>query len=180
MKHIPLLASLLLTLCLFSFTQSDWTRYVSYEGKFSILTPGELQEKVNIIPTEVDSLAYHSFFYQPINKEPENFVYLVSYVDYPDLTFHADSTDLINDFFETTIQGATESLNGELRYTDEISLSDHPGRMFRIDYINGEAVMKTKAFLVGNRYYSIQVATHQQKSRNLDIDKFLNSFKVIE
>lgn len=180
MKISQIIGFLSVIICFFSFTQTDWKRFTSYEGKFSVLSPAELQEKVNNIETEVGTMAYHSFFYQPIEKEPENFIYMISYVDYPEAAFHPDSTEVINDFFETTIAGAVESLNGELRYSNEVSLNDNPGRIWRIDYINGEAVMKTKAFLAGNRYYSIQVASHKDKSLNNDMDKFLDSFKIIE
>ena len=58
---------ILLTLFFFTlnFTFQNWTEYKSFEGKFRVVTPGELTEKVDSIETEVGKLAYHTFVYQP-------------------------------------------------------------------------------------------------------------------
>ena len=39
--------------------------------------------------------------------------------------------------------------------------------------------MKTKAYLVNNRFYSIQVAVDADFSLDKDIDRFIDSFKLI-
>lgn len=170
----------LLTLFLTSWTVNNWSEFVSYEGKFRVLTPGEMSNKVNTITTAIGDLNYHTFIHQPEDKGADNLVYMVSYCDYPPNTISSDSTELINDFFNTTIESAVESVKGELRYASEIKLKDFPGRLWRVDYGKGSAIIKTKAFLIGTRYYSIQTITLKDRSLNESTDKFMESFNIIE
>jgi hypothetical protein len=168
-------------IALFSaWTIAPWQEFVSYEGKFKILTPGELMVKVNPIETAIGHLEYHTFIYQPEDKQSDNLVYMVSYCDYPDHSVNSDSLNLMEDFFQTTIEGAVESVNGELRYSSEIKLGDYPGRLWRVDYAEGAVVIKTKAFLVGKRYYSLQTIMLKERSLNKSSDRFIDSFHLIE
>lgn len=171
----------LLALVLSSWTFSDWTYFTSAEGRFKIFAPSELQnqEQIQAIETSLGTLEYHTFYHQPTKGETKDFIFILSYVDYPDALLLSDSTDLVNEFFSTTIEAASENLNGELKYENPLELSDYPGRIWRIDYNEGEAIMKTKAYVVGNRYYSLQVAVNSDKRFNSHIDLFLNSFELL-
>jgi hypothetical protein len=104
---------------------------------------------------------------------------MVSYCDYPKYSIHSDSTELVKDFFKTTVETAVESVKGELSYSSDITMNEFPGRLWRVDYNDGKALIKTKSFLVKNRYYSIQVISLKDKGMNLQIDKFLDSFSLL-
>jgi hypothetical protein len=158
----------------------DWHEFRSYVGRFRIYAPGEFIEKVDSIPTPVGKLAYHTFFYQPPQKDADNLLYMVSYCDYPEYSVHSDSLDLLDEFFQTTLDAATSSMRGELLYSDRIELQGYPGRIWRIDYLNGRAIVKTRAFLSGRRYFSLQTITLKEKSLNLSSDKFMDSFRLLE
>jgi hypothetical protein len=158
----------------------QWEEVKSYEGRFRILFPGTPTLNVDTIETAVGKLAYHVHFYQPTEDNPDNLVYMLSYCDYPEETFHADSTDLVNEFFEATVSSSVEAVDGELAYSSERSYLDHPGRLWRINYLEDNAVIKTRAFLVGQRYYALQVVTYREKSLNPSSDKFIESIKIIE
>jgi hypothetical protein len=158
----------------------DWQDFRSLEGKFSILFPGEPQLKVDTISTAVGPLAYHTYLYQTQDTTADNLVYLLSYCEYPEGTFHKDSTSLIDEFFEVTIDASVEAVHGELAYHTERNYRSHPGRFWRINYRSGNAVLKTRAFLVGQRYYSVQVATIRPRSLNTAGDRFMDSVRVIE
>jgi hypothetical protein len=75
---------------------------------------------------------------------------------------------------------AAKSVNGELTYYDFAWHKEYPGYLWRIDYLDGKALIKTKAFLVNRRYYAIQTVTIRPKSLNLSTDRFMDSFRVIE
>ena len=105
---------------------------------------------------------------------------MVSYCDYPEGSIHSDSTDLVKEFFEVTVESALKSVKGELFYSSEINLGQYPGMLWRVNYQKGEATIKTKSYLVGRRYYSVQTITYREKGLNPFIDKFLDSFTLIE
>ena len=163
----------------FNFATAQIGKFNSYEGKFSIQFPGEVTEQAKEIETTLGTMAYHTFYHNSTEEDATNFIYLVSYVDYPDGAIHSDSTELIEEFFQATLEESVLNMNGDLRYSDEIKLFDYPGRFWRIDYNEDSMVMKTKAFLVKNRYYSIQVGTLKELATNLDMDKFLESFNLL-
>ncbi len=178
MKNFFLSISTLILLV--SFKSEDlWKEFKSKEGRFKVYVPGKMTEKTNDIETAVGTLTYHTFMYQPPEASALNKLYLVSYVDYPEGVFHRDSTELIKAFLETSVLTSVENMQGELRYNSDINEVGFQGKLWRIDYNKGKAVIKNKAFVVGNRYYSIQVATTEKNGHNRFIDKFLNSFVLV-
>jgi hypothetical protein len=159
------------------FTQNHWQLYTSPDGRFQIEVPGSFTEKTDSVKTDVGDLVYHTFFLQT-DSTAENLFYMVSYCDYPASVVFADSTGLAEDFFKETIEAATETVKGELTYSADIQLDTHPGKTWRIDYLGGKAVIKNRAYLVGNRYYALQTIAWKDKSLNADGTKFFDSFKL--
>jgi hypothetical protein len=176
MKYLFLL---FITLPFCTHAQGDWQVFTSIDGKFKIHTPSELKENVDTLTTAIGLLAYHTFYYQPKTNQDFNEMYMVSYVDYPEGGMHSDSTLLLEDFFENTIEAAVETVKGELRYNSELNDLEYPGRLWRIDYLEGKAIMKTRAFLVNNRYYSIQTIAFKNKHLNSLTDRFMDSFELL-
>ena len=176
-KIIPLL--LLYSLISMSMTQPSWDVFKSFDGQFKILTPGEMIKKENLIKTEIGELNYITFLHQPTGKDPDNLMYVVSYCDYPKYSIHSDSTELLKEFFDTTVETSVESVKGKLSYSSQIKMNEFPGRLWRVDYNDGNVLIKTRSFLVKNRFYSIQVISLKDKGMNLRIDKFLDSFSLL-
>lgn len=143
------------------------------------MAPGLLQEKVDTIATPVGRLPYHSFFYQPPEKNADNVLYLLSYCDYPPGTMHSDSTALLAEFFQTTLAAAAEAVDGEVRYSDDIRIKKYPGKLWRIDYLDGKAVIKTRAYMVERRFYTIQAIMFYEHSLNPLSDRFIGSFRLL-
>ena len=156
----------------------NWKEFRSYEGRFRVLIPGEMQRNERTIHTDIGEIKYVTHYYQNTESEVENNVYMVSYCDYPAHSIHSDSTDLIEEFFESTLESATKSISGELRYVDKMNYKDYPSRFWRIDYRSGTATIKTRAFLIKNRFYIVQAAMERGKSLNEAADKFMDSFAV--
>ncbi len=166
----------------FQLTPVDeqWQELISYEGRFRLLVPGPVQLKVDSITTEIGKLAYHTFLYQPEDQKADNLLYLISYCDYPSNSVHSDSTDLLEEFFDATIETAVSSVQGVLLYDDELFIKKFPGRIWRIDYLEGKAVIKNRAFLVNDRFYSLRTIALKQKSLNPTSDQFFESFHLLE
>lgn len=160
------------------FPQNKWIDYTDLNGRFKISTPGNFEEKIDTVETEIGQLIYHTLFYQNDIDRTNNDVYMVSYCDYPEEIIFADSTDLAGEFFQSTMESAAESVEGEILYSTDINLDNHPGKFWRIDYMEGAGVIKTKAYLVRNRYYAVQVITFDYKKENTFADRFFDSFSI--
>lgn len=170
----------LLSLLLMSAGVQSWLEFRSVEGRFKVLAPGTLEEKVTTAKTALGELEYHAFLHQEEDTDvSDNLLYFVNYCDYPEGSIHSDSTDLIDEFFDATIDAAKTSVDGELRYATRVNMKGYPGIQWRVDYNDGTAVIKTKAYLVGNRYYSVRTVCLRDKSLNVSTDKFMDSFKVM-
>jgi ribosomal protein L35AE/L33A len=157
-----------------------WKEYQSYEGRFSIQLPTEdVLQKIIPIKTLVGDLEEHSFYQVPPNSDAENKFYQVTYIDYPAGTFHRDSTELRDLFYQTSLESAALRLGGKVMYSDNTETQSIRGKVWRIDYNRGNSVMKTKVFLFGDRFFTVSVATQKARSRNLEMDKFLDSFSFI-
>ena len=157
-----------------------WEDFTSMPGQFKVRVPGPFKEKADIFQTDIGILVYHTFFYQDQSEGAENFIYMISYVDYPSGAVHSDSTDLIDEFFQATIDQATFSIAGDLAYSNPIKEQGYPGFLWRINYRQNTSVIKTKAFLKDNRYYAIQAVTAKDLALNPTIDRFMDSFKLLE
>ena len=161
------------------YSTSD-TLYRSIDAGFEVRVPGEMQHHIEQIKTEIGEVDYHSFYYQADQDSNGGLVYVISYYESPALLFSRDSISLIEEFFQSTVEQAAVSLAGEVLILDDISYQGkYPGKFWRIHYNGGRSVMKTKAYLVGERFYSVQVAVEAQYSLSNEIDTFMDSFKLI-
>lgn len=162
-----------------SWEQSaSWQEFSHYDGRFSVVSPGPFTEKIDSVRTALGVLAYHSFFFQPSAENADNAVYMVSYCDYPEGSVHSDSIGLVQDFFDATQESAALSVRGDVRYSDSVALYNYPGRIWRIDYRDGRASIRTRAYVVANRYYAIQTVCKKELGLNPSSDRFLDSFRL--
>lgn len=178
MKSISLV---FLSVLILSFTLplAKWKEFSSFEGKFKVMTPtGAMTEKVSKMKTEMGELDYHQFIYKPEEKDAENVFYLVNYCEYPKGTFPSDSTDLINEFLNTTIDASAASVKGKISYQSDINQSLFKGKVWRVQYNEDKVQVKNKCFIARDRFYLLQVMTLKQHSLNTSIDKFLDSFQM--
>jgi hypothetical protein len=170
--------SLLILLSSLTLTALTWKEFKTYEGKFRVLTPtGEMTEKVKSIKTGLGEVAYHTFMNRPEEKNPDCVFYVVNYCDYPKGTFPADSTDLINEFLDETVNESVKTVGGVLTYQSDIQILTNRGKIWRVQYNGDRALIKSKCFLVGDRFYLVQTMMKKEKSMNPSADKFLDSFQ---
>lgn len=166
----------------FSIIQNDntWRDFISYKGEFKIKSPGTIKESINTAETTLGTLEYHIFFYRDNDKDADNLLYMISYCDYPEGSIHSDSTELAKEFLDATIDESVKSVNGKLIYSNDIKIKGFPAKLWRVDYGDGQGVIRTKAFIRGNRFYTIQTACDKNKSLNISSDKFIDSFKLLD
>lgn len=151
----------------------------SYDGRFQILAPGEMTEAVDTLQTAIGKTVHHTFYYQAPNENENVLFYSVIYYDLPKNSINSDSTEWIEEFFVNTTESAARSVRGELLYQNYEELSGFPGYFWRIDYLDGKAVIKSKAWLADNRYYELKTISWKEKTVNQDSEKFFDSFKLL-
>jgi hypothetical protein len=169
--------SLAAFLILFSFTTTTWKEFRSAEGRFRVLTPGDLILKKAKIKTNVGTLDYNTYYYQTKKGTGVYTYYAVQYYDYPEGTINMDSTSMINELLETTIVSSMASIKGELLYKSEVDGSAYPSRLWRMDF--GNAFAKSKCFIKKDHFIMIQYITLKSNT-SLDGDKFLNSLRILD
>ena len=177
--YIPLKIFLFVFGTFWTAENTEWRSFTSKEGGFSVLIPGEFVREHKVIKTDIGDLPHISYVYQDTLGHSKNELYVISYSDYPKNTFHKDSMDLIDELLEVSVDQKNKNLKGQITYNHKIKVEGYPGRIFRINYNNGKIVMKSKMFLVKDRFYSIQIYTLYKHSLNFNIDKFFNSFRLI-
>jgi hypothetical protein len=156
-----------------------WREYKSFEGKFRVVVPkGDMTEKTNKVKTAVGELVFHSFIHKSEGEKPDCVFYLVNYCDYPKGSFPTDSTDLINEFLNSTVEESATSVGGQVIYQNDVHFLNHKGKIWRVNYNKDKAIIKSKCFLVGDRFYMIQTMMTKDKSLNPSADKFLDSFQA--
>ena len=161
-------------------TEARWEQVRSYEGRYSIETPGTFVQALDTVETAIGTLVYHTHFFQPTAALAENVLYMISYCDYPEGALHSDSTELVQELFAATEEEAATTVGGEKLYASDVTLAGYPGRIWRIDYRNGNATIRTRAYVVGRRYYAVQAISRGELRLNSSSDRFLDSFRVFE
>jgi hypothetical protein len=164
---------------LLNFTIATWTEYKNLEGRFRVLIPtNQMTETLKKVKTDVGELTFHQHIYKPEEKKDDNVFYLVNYCDYPKGSFPKDSVETIQAFLNETVESSAQAVYGKVAYVNDIELQKHKGKIWRVQYNNNNAQIKNKCFLVGDRFYLLQVMTLKEKSLNASVDKFLESFYV--
>ncbi|MFZ4560855.1 MAG: hypothetical protein ACOYOD_11725 [Saprospiraceae bacterium] len=154
---------------------SAWAPFTSVEGRFEVLTPAPMRARADSAQTPIGTLVYHTF----ICREGLDMTYLVSYCDYPAGSVHSDSLDLLREFFTATLEQALSGVEGgELVYAEDISILGFPGKSWRINAPAKRSVLRTRAFVAANRFYSLQTVMSKGQSLNPNSQRFMESFRI--
>ena len=179
MMHFKSIAFFLIVFILGSNSttaQNDWIKFES-DGAltFSVDVPGEMEKTTNSFKTAVGELDVVNYAFQGGEDDP-NYLYLINMVKYPEGTFPKDSIDLVEEFLNNAIETSVAKVKGELIYSS--SIKNGLGKLFRIKYNEGGAIIKGKSFINKDVFISLQVFTIERKSLNDEMDVFLDSFRM--
>jgi len=139
-----------------------------------VRVPGNFKSYIDTFATDIGKLIYHT---HTLTDTLLN--YQLSFLDYPEGSVHSDSIDLLKDFFSSTIDASVESVKGVKKYQAEIRQFEYPGYLWKIEFGKNQ-FMKSKAFVAGTRFYTLQVFGNQKHdTSNLDI-VFFDSFRFLD
>lgn len=173
-------SSYLLFLPFLLAAQGSWNLYTSSAGNFSILFPGTVEDKSTVIDTEAGLVREFQFVHTDNDRRTKNILYIVSYTQYSDGTLPADSIQRNEDILLGVMESASLYLSGELLYQTNTNLSGEPAFLYKIAYNNSMAFVKGKVFIHDDRVYHLRVFSERQHDLNKDINRFLDSFRLIE
>jgi len=156
----------------------EWVLFVDPEEQFEVSVPDSARLTSTKVSTALGDLDYNVVTSRELTDD-EVILYTLSYCDYPEGVFHKDSTELIELFFDETVAEAIESVDGSLLYSENFSGGKYPTRLWKIVSDKLDIHVKSKAMLVGDRYYCLQVTSPGSKSVKNSGNKFFDSFKVI-
>jgi hypothetical protein len=176
MKKIVFAIAILLTLG--SFTNTEWMQFRNIDGRFKVLTRGNMIEKMATIETAIGTIESHQFVYQPAEKE-ENLAYIIMYYDFPEGGMHSDSTGLVKDFFDTTVEEAVTKLQGILVYQNDLEHQGYAARQWRVNYSDNKVAIRSRAFMVKQRFYLLQTISLADVEQNNVSEYFINSFRLL-
>jgi hypothetical protein len=159
-------------------SQENWITFRPPAKDFEVKVPGDMRDGQKKIWTDVGEVYPTTWVYTNEKKEDPNFLYMVSVVDYPELTFDMDDEEFISRFFEETIDQYLQDMKGELVYQADMPMGIYPGKVFRAKWRNDEFVVRGRMVIVGDRFYMLQVYTEISQSLNNEAQYFLESLKV--
>lgn len=159
--------------------QEEWVVFEEKEGiDFVVDAPAKLVKKTKDFETAIGPLTAVTYAHEG-DEDDSNYLYAINIIEYPEGTFHPDSTELIDAFLDSAVESFVEGLEGEEVYQADISeVANGKGKLFRIKYSDEYTIIKGKTFLKNDIFITLQVYTTKNKSLNDEIDDFLNSFRV--
>jgi hypothetical protein len=156
----------------------DWSTYTSNAFGYTIEFPEQPVLSVENVSSEIGNLKMNLCTVK--KKRGSNLVYLSNCTEYPEKLVNSDKKeDAIKFLFRNAIDATTNNLKATLLSEKEIKMGDYPGREITMNYQNGKAIIKMRLYLVRYYIYTLEVITKEKKAGNADIDRFLNSFKLI-
>ena len=155
------------------------TEYLTNEkAGFRIKAPGTFEEKYRQVPTDIGVMELHTYYHQPEEEEPINFLYLINYIEYPEGMLHHDSLAMVEELFVKSMEEFNLSVGGKVMYQTPFMNDSPPNSIFRIEYDEGFKIVKAKMIVHQNKFYFLQVFTTKPHSLNDKIDEFLDSFSL--
>ncbi len=156
----------------------DW--FLLKSEVFQIEFPKEPATTTEVIDSEIGALEMKIFLYDASQAgTDDNLVYMATYIEYPDTLISSEQTDKISAIFRGAIDGMVNNVSGKLLSESEITLNGFPGKEVKIDFRNGLAIFKVRFYLIKHKMYIIQTITETGKFPNKSVDRFLDSFKLI-
>ena len=152
------------------------TEYVSAAGRFTIRFPGVPQEFEGTHDTKVGQIASR---FVMLNTD---ITHVVNYTDYP---MNMEQPELVKRVLDNARDGGLARVAKEepriLSETD-VSVLGHPGKLLRVE-LKGDAIVRYKIVVVGNRVYVLSVGTPKRPDAQADYEKrattFFDSFKLM-
>jgi hypothetical protein len=143
---------------------SDWVRYDSAVGRFSVLMPEIPKDTVETKESEHGPYTTYLF----IARDERN-VYLIGWVDY-DAKFNFNRQSEMEANRDNFVKGVKATLTGSL------TIDGYQVLEFTAD--TADRTFKSRVYMVGRRPYQIVIGYPKEDETVAPVGRFFNSFKV--
>lgn len=171
MKTFPALCLMLFAVSIASgFQASDWVKFNSTPGNFSISLPKQPSEekKTNATP-------YPSHTSTMYTASVAGQLYLVGWVDYePSFVFNTDKE------LEANRDNMVKAVKGKLLTSNKITFGTYQGLNFTGEFLirDRQFLFKAKVFIIGKRPYMLTYVFPQGEESIPNGSRFFSSFKI--
>ena len=160
---------------------TKWVDVQSKEGGYKIMFPGAPKNIDKDINTEVGPCKMHMYMYEGGDHAVDNEIYGIGYTVYPNKTVSSDLNEtIIDSLLKLSVMGSASQIKGKIISVENITYNDYHGKRAKISFADGEGIMNEQIYLVGSKSYILEVGCEPKNDNNLLIDKFFNSFTLLD
>jgi len=148
---------------------SGWATITPENGRFSVSMPGAVTYQQFSSNQPMGLASFHDFTCESSGRK-----YLLEYTE--PINFSADES-----YAETGFEHIQQSLRArglDIITQNSIKYGNHPGR--ELIALGGSEREYVKMYMVGSRFYILEIDDGNDKKQSEDCKKFLNSFKLTE
>ncbi len=192
MKQFILVFSLILSSCsLWAQKNSNYQKEAElYSGwhllktqNYQIFFPKKPTKSSEIAKTEMkgyEEVKMDIYSYEPINSDADlNGYYAITEYTYPvEREIEADEKEILEYLFKYSIDGMIDNVNGRKLTETVKNLHGFAGREVRVS-IQKQFIITARVYWIKDTMVMIMVGTDIDNDFNTDIDKFLDSFKLL-
>lgn len=180
MKKAGILWFALLALVCCAFTEPDWIVFLSHDGSFKVSFPHEPEVYKHVVSGGLEPIKSRLIKYDVGKFKDANQSYQLIYSDYCDTIVNSDFKTRISDtFIKNAIFAMRDEIKGRIISIEPIEYEGYPARHVHMTF-DGKNALNMKMYLVKSRLYVIRVICDIVNDNNPEIEKFFNSFQLIE
>lgn len=154
-----------------------WKWFTPKGENFEVIVPREMKSGLKNVVTDIGTMHPVTWLCEGVKDEP-NYLYMLSYVDYPEGVIHSDSMELLREILKESMQAHIEDLKATLVYDGTLDYGANPGIVYRASLNNELISVKCRMMIIGNRFYTLQVYCHAIRNMNNEMDRYLMSFRI--
>lgn len=155
---------------LVSCKKAEWKEFRSSEGRFSVMVPQDPQEATQSLNSALGPLTMHTF--------QENEILLSMMCAYTDFPMREGVTMDPEKAFDGSRNEIAKTQEATVVSEKPITVNGYPGRLIVMTK-NGGLNLKLKLIWASPRYYEVLVVAQDLRAGSEDIDRFLDSFKIL-
>ncbi|MEO6132844.1 MAG: hypothetical protein ABIQ02_13425 [Saprospiraceae bacterium] len=160
------------------FTQHEWSWSLHPEAHFKILTPFDLTLVTKEMPMASDPIVYHQYNGGSVTDSSMSLALVIDHFQIPETP---DTSVYLyhHELFETAVDQLLTSVKGELIYIDYSTHMDRDICIWKASYLNGKGVIRGNLIIADQQYYGLQAFGLAKDNPDGSMNKFLDSFKII-
>jgi len=149
----------------------------TFERTISVKFPGNPKEEIKNIDSDYGKLTLDVQMLEPTSKD-DNMIYIAMETRYPSNVVDQNDTYALNSFYKKSIDGALNSINGELISINDIFYKGKLGKEIKCYFSNGQALITYRFFIVDDKLFTLGVITQPDNDKNKAMNKFFESFAI--